>query len=96
MTLGPQAILNTISVFVLAANEANIGSQSKHSTKQALSNSSFRPKTQDTGPFRLEVVNPYIRFGASPPYRVLHCLAMHDMAQAALHYKAVTSLSGKF
>ena len=31
------------------------------------------PKTQDTRPFRLEVVQPYIRLGTSPPYRLLDC-----------------------
>ena len=33
-----------------------------------------RPQTQDTSSFRLEVAKPYIRLGASPPYRLLDCL----------------------
>ena len=60
--LGLQVILITISVFVLATNEANSGPQSLSSNEASTAKLEFgaknRPKTQDTSAFRLEVAKP--------------------------------------
>ena len=38
------------------------------------------PKSVHPSSFRLEVVTPYIRLGASPPYRLLDCLTVAEVA----------------
>ena len=60
--LGLQVILNTMSVFVLAQNQANIPPQSLSFNEASTVKLEFwvknRPKSEDTSSFRLEVVKP--------------------------------------
>ena len=86
--LGLQVILSTTSVFVFAQNHANIARRSLSFNEASTVKLEFwvknRPRSVPTSSFRLEVVQPYIRLGASPPYRLLDCLLYRAPSAAEL------------
>ena len=69
---------------------ATIIQRSKHCQTRVLGQK--QAKVAHTSPFRLEVVKPYIRLGASPPYRLLDCLTVWHVSSQS--YEVIENESG--